>query len=216
MQEYFVNVSESVEPRKTFFSKALATDPDKGNNGTVSYHLLTGYEDLFGINQRSGEVFSISNLDRETKDVYEVQIVAKDSGSKQLSSSVKLTIHVLDINDNSPEFYPLEYFVSLSTPTFSSSRLPLDTPIVKILAYDKDDGINSEIRYNWDESNDLTQRHLRLNTETGEIFPQRLFSFSYDSILSKEEVRQVKVYATDGDGRRSPVSANIYLYLNVL
>ena len=88
-------------------------------------------------------------------------------------------------------------------------------PIVKILAYDKDAGINSEIRYNWDENNDLTQRHLKLNTKTGEIFPQRLFSFSYDSILSKEEVRQVKVYATDGDGRRSSVSANIYLYLNV-
>jgi hypothetical protein len=67
LQEYSVNVSESLPTRKSFFSKALASDPDKGENGTISYHLITGYENLFGINQRSGEVFLLSSLDRETK-----------------------------------------------------------------------------------------------------------------------------------------------------
>ena len=41
-QEYFVNVSESLPTRKPFFSKALANDPDKGENGTISYYLVTG------------------------------------------------------------------------------------------------------------------------------------------------------------------------------
>ena len=42
-KEYFANVSESVATRKAFFSKALATDPDKAENGTIPYHLVTGY-----------------------------------------------------------------------------------------------------------------------------------------------------------------------------
>ena len=41
--EYFANVSESHPTRKAFFSKALASDPDKAENGTISYHLVTGY-----------------------------------------------------------------------------------------------------------------------------------------------------------------------------
>ena len=42
-KEYSVNVSESLPTRKSFFSKALASDSDKGENGTISYHLVTGY-----------------------------------------------------------------------------------------------------------------------------------------------------------------------------
>ena len=41
--EYFVNVSESLAIRKSFFSKALASDLDKAENGTISYHIVTGY-----------------------------------------------------------------------------------------------------------------------------------------------------------------------------
>ena len=42
-QEYFINVSENLPTRKPFFSKALALDPDKGENGTISYYIVTGY-----------------------------------------------------------------------------------------------------------------------------------------------------------------------------
>ena len=44
--EYLVNVSESLPLKKSFFSKAIASDPDKGENGTISYHLVTGYGKL--------------------------------------------------------------------------------------------------------------------------------------------------------------------------
>ena len=212
-EEYFVNVSESLPIRKTFFSKALATDPDKGENSTISYHIISGNENLFGVNQRSGEVYTLSNLDRETKDFYEIKVVAKDSGKTQLSSFVRLKIHVVDVNDNFPTFYPKEYFISLPD-GLSSSRLSLDEPIAKLQAYDRDVGINANIQYNWDTTNDLTQNHLRLNSETGEIFPRRSFSISYENVLKGDDKQALKVYASDGGGRRSPESAVIYLYLN--
>ena len=162
----------------------------------------------------------LSSLDRERKDSYTIKIVAKDGGGKtELSSSVKLRIHVMDVNDNPPIFYPKEYFVLIppsDLPT-SSSRLPLEIPILKIYASDKDDALNSRIQYNWDTSNELTENQLKLNSETGEIFPQRSFSISYENVLNRGSGPQMlKVYATDGEGKRSPESAIIYLYSNTL
>ena len=177
-------------------------------------------ENLFGINQRSGEVFLLSSLDRETKDSYAIKIVAKDGGGKTaLSSSVQLSIHVIDVNDNPPIFYPKEYFVLVppSDLPLSSSRLPLETPIIELYASDEDVALNSRIQYNWDTSNELTENQLRLNSETGEIFPQRSFSISYENVLNRgSEPQMLKVYATDGGGRRSPESAIIYLYSNTV
>ena len=178
-------------------------------------NLYLSAENIFGINERSGEVFALSNLDRETKDFYEIKIIAKDGGRKQLSSFAKLKIHVVDINDNSPNFYPKEYFVVLPPNNSPSSRLHLDEAIVTVFASDKDDGLNAKVRYNWDTSNDLTQNQLRLNTETGEVFPRRSFSLSRDNLLNDDnEIQAIEVFATDGGGRRSPESAIIYLYPN--
>ena len=109
-------------------------------------------ENIFGINQRSGEVYLLSSLDRETKDSYQIKIVAKDGGGKtELSSSVKLSIHVMDVNDNPPIFYPKEYFVFVppSDSPSSSSRLPLEFPIIELRASDKDVALNSKIQYNY-------------------------------------------------------------------
>ena len=160
----------------------------------------------------------MSNLDRETKDSYEITIVAKDNGEKvQLSSSTSLNIHVMDANDNSPTFYPREYFVLVPPSDLftSSSRLQLETPIIKLRASDKDVALNSKIQFNWDTSNELTKNQLILNSETGEIFPQRSFSISYDNILNRGgDPQKLEVYAIDGGGRRSPESAIVYLYLN--
>ena len=153
-------------------------------------------------------------MDREQKDFYDLKIVAKDNGRMQLSSSTQLKINVIDANDNSPVFYPKEYFVSIPT-SLPSVRLPLETPLVSLQASDADADLNSKIEYNWDTSNALTQNHLRLNTDTGEIFPRRSFSISYENILNEYDgITTLKVYATDGGGRRSSESATIYLYSN--
>ena len=151
-------------------------------------------------------------MDREQKDSYDLKIVATDQGKPQLSSSTLLKINVVDANDNSPIFYPKEYFVNVPADSSSKSfRLPLDIPIISLQASDKDLGVNSEIEFNWDTSNVITQNHLRLNTETGEILPSRSFSISYENVL-KDGLETAKVYATDGGGKRSLESATIYLY----
>ena len=177
-------------------------------------YYFSNLDDVFEINERSGEIYTLTTLDREQQGFYDVKIVAKDQGTPQLSSSTQLKINIIDVNDNSPIFYPKEYFVRIPTsPTSKTFRLPLDTPLVSLQASDDDSEDNSKIEFNWDSSNFLTQNHLRLDTETGEIFPSRSFSISYANVL-KEGFETVKVYASDGGGRRSKESATIYLYSN--
>lgn len=173
-------------------------------------------DNIFGINQRSGEVYILSSLDREQKDFYELKIVAKDQGKIQFSSSTQLKVNVMDANDNLPIFYPKEYFVRIPSVLESKSfRLPLATPLVSLQASDKDADLNSKIEFNWDTSNAVTQNYLRLNSDTGEIFPTRSFSISYENILNqKSGVESVKIYATDGGGKRSLESAAVYLFSN--
>lgn len=58
---------------------------------------------MFTINKESGNVIVAAPvLDRETKDTYNLMIVATDTGN--LSSEASLTIRVADLNDNVPVF----------------------------------------------------------------------------------------------------------------
>ena len=185
---------------------------------SLHYVLMISYfsylDNVFQINERSGEIYTLTTLDREQRDFYDLKIVAKDQGAPQLSSSTQLKINIIDANDNSPIFYPKEYFVRVPiSATSKTFRLPLETPIVSLQASDNDLDDNSKIEFQWDSSNVLTQNHLRLDTETGEIFPSRSFSISYANVL-KEGLETVKVYASDGGGKRSKESATIYLYSN--
>jgi hypothetical protein len=45
---------------------------------------------------------------------YEIKVVARDQGNPPLSSTATIILRVLDANDNSPEFYPQQYLVTVS------------------------------------------------------------------------------------------------------
>ncbi|XP_050427900.1 cadherin-89D [Adelges cooleyi] len=83
-------------PIKTF-------DRDFGPNSMYSLILQGEGSEMFTINKESGTV-TVSNflLDRETRSVYHLKIVATDRGN--LSSVATLSIRVIDVNDNVPSF----------------------------------------------------------------------------------------------------------------
>ena len=154
------------------------------------------------------------------QDQYQMKIIAKDGGgSKQLSSSVSLKINILDSNDNSPIFYPLEYFVSLpSSPADDhheslSVQLALDQPLVEVKASDHDVGKNAELSYRWETGNNFAQRYLRLDDKTGKIYPKRsLISSSYYDEVTERSLQKLKVHVSDGGGKSSTELATIYFY----
>ena len=65
---YEVSVSENVTPNETFFT-VIARDADAGDNGVVTYS-IENFSNLFHIDSTSGELSTLSNLDRENIDNY--------------------------------------------------------------------------------------------------------------------------------------------------
>jgi hypothetical protein len=69
----------------------IATDPDNGNNGSVTYSLkqvpMKGSQPLFSIDSHMGLISTMqpNTLDRETQSEYYIIVQAKDRGSPPMS-----------------------------------------------------------------------------------------------------------------------------------
>ena len=88
----------------TLVGNITATDPDKGENGTVRYK-LTRCSNVFELGERSGLLTVKSNIDYETNKNFECKVTATDSSQEFRSNYVVFTVNVNNINDNAPNCY---------------------------------------------------------------------------------------------------------------
>lgn len=103
LYEGFINENAKKGTEVRMSNKIIAKDADLGENGIYKYTLFGDGHELFYVNEKTGEVSFIGNeLDREKKSMYILRIVARDKGG--LSSETKLTITVVDENDNEPVY----------------------------------------------------------------------------------------------------------------
>ncbi|XP_051877449.1 protocadherin-11 X-linked isoform X4 [Pristis pectinata] len=119
------------------------TDADAGGNAAVSLSILNdkGY---FIIDPTSGVIKPNITFDREQQSSYTFQVKAVDGGRPQRTSVARVTINVVDVNDNSPVFvYPPSNF---SYELVSTSANP-GSVVGKVFAIDNDTGMNAELRY---------------------------------------------------------------------
>ena len=86
-------------PIGTSVGSVTADDHDSGIFGNVSYSITS---DTFAIDEVLGSIVLISDIDREERNSYVVPFTASDGGG--LSTTVSITIHILDVNDNAPIF----------------------------------------------------------------------------------------------------------------
>ena len=105
--EIHLRVSEDVTVGTSLFLDDQAQDRDAGPNGQMHYHL----EDSGGVFslkvEEDGNVIVLvvqTALDRETRDLYRMTVVATDCGSDPLSATAALIVTVTDVNDNCPSF----------------------------------------------------------------------------------------------------------------
>lgn len=145
-------VMENVEIG-TIVTVLKAVDNDEEKNGFVEYSLISGDEKTFTIGSVDGVLRVVSPLDREIKSSYQLEISAKDRGDPPLSSVMKLTVNILDENDNSPIFEPRQYTSSVP------ENVTIGYTVIQLFATDKDAGPNAAIRYtitNGDENLDFS------------------------------------------------------------
>lgn len=130
-----MKVSEAFEVG-AILVKFVAIDLDY--QSTIEYSLQVAKEevDLFQLNQTSGELRLASQLDRETKDVYEMIIEAADG---KYTNYFNLRLLVEDVNDCQP------YFVNLSQTEFQvPENISIGSEIVQFEVVDKDIGENAQ------------------------------------------------------------------------
>ncbi|TPP62885.1 Protocadherin gamma-B5 [Fasciola gigantica] len=147
-----------------------ATDEDEGDNAHITYALLDKAN--FKVDSLTGWITANVVFDRETRDSYEVVVVAMDQGKPRLSTSVLLNITILDVNDHAPVL-PYEGEMSLfhrehiSTGRVEQRNIfavqenePQGTYLGNVLASDNDLGLNSELVFELlDDS--VTEYHKR-------------------------------------------------------
>lgn len=121
----------------------------------VMYSLADAAGDTFSIDKSSGILVLEQNLDREVQSAYQLTVHAFDLGSPlSLSSSVNITITVLDINDNPPVF---EHRDQLAT---VPEDVGIGTEVLRVHAASKDIGTNAEITYSIRTGNEHGKFHI--------------------------------------------------------
>ncbi|XP_055629292.1 fat-like cadherin-related tumor suppressor homolog isoform X4 [Toxorhynchites rutilus septentrionalis] len=111
-------------------------------NVTAKYRILSDEleEPQFSINN-AGELKLAKTLDRETKDVHLIAILAETEASPPLTAVTEVVLHVQDENDNTPMFESNPYSFVLA------ENIEKGSSIMKLTARDSDSGSNGDIRY---------------------------------------------------------------------
>ncbi|XP_047440986.1 protocadherin-19 isoform X5 [Mugil cephalus] len=143
---YTVNVMEN-SPINTLVIDLNATDPDEGTNGEVVYsfnsYVTEKTRDAFKIDPRTGIITVNGVLDYETTQIYEIDVQAKDLGPNSIPAHCKVTVNVMDTNDNPP----IISLLSLNTEMVEvSENAQRGYVIALVRVSDKDSGANGKVQ----------------------------------------------------------------------
>ncbi len=163
-------MSESAVPG-TSFSVPAATDPDSSVYSVKSYR-LNSRSDKFDLRVRETadgttdlRIVLNGELDRESMEYYQCEIVAEDGGDPPKSGTVLIDIEILDANDNDPVFENSTYEVHVFENT------PLYTTIIRVKAKDPDESANGDVVYQFSKHTQQSYGHLfAIDSTTGEIY----------------------------------------------
>ncbi|XP_077042737.1 protocadherin alpha-2-like isoform X4 [Agelaius phoeniceus] len=140
---YKVKLRENTVPGTVFF-QLTATDKDEGINQEIYYSFSNAVsakiQDLFKIEEKSGEIRTSGDLDFEDTQSYDLEIEATDKGTPPLSGHCRVELEVLDVNDNAPEVW----VTSLSVPVAEDASV--GTVVALLSVSDRDSGENGRVR----------------------------------------------------------------------
>ncbi|XP_063733007.1 LOW QUALITY PROTEIN: protocadherin alpha-3-like [Eleginops maclovinus] len=179
-------------------------DKDGGKNGDVKIQIKNEVPLKLETNYKNYYSLLVDGpLDRERVSNYNVTIVATDKGTPSLSSTSVLSIHVSDVNDNSPLFP--EPLINV----YVKENSPVGAVIKTVTATDADVDQNRHVHYSLLQrnSNPLASM-VNINSETGDLVS--LQSFNYEEL----KTFQFKVQATDSGV--PPLSSNVTVNVLIL
>lgn len=188
-----------------------AVDRDIGiSNSKITYQLKKNINDPFSLNiLRSVDgtsklsIVLEERIDRELKDLYVIQVIAKDEGSPPKLSVLDIHILVTDVNDNTPVFSQKIYNVSINYEHDATSHVAI------LSATDLDLGKNGRISYRFSSmTSDNDKIYFKLNEMTGEIFLHKKFTSGQKPTY--------KLYVEAMDSGSPPLSSVVMVLVNVI
>ena len=198
---YEVEVMENL-PAGTFVFQLNASDADRDDYGRILYSIPSSAAlQVFSIDEESGEVVTRRPLDRESRRIYELPVMASDAGGKTGHATLK--IRVGDANDNRPRFLLAAYRANIH------ANFSVGQPFLRVQAVDADLDDNSRIVYSIYESNGTRASDIfDINSTSGDLFLKK------SSLSLANEVFQFFVRAEDSGlpqplGNEAPVDVLI-------
>ncbi|XP_036069760.1 protocadherin gamma-C5 isoform X1 [Oryzias melastigma] len=167
-EERFLKIAESTATGVRF-PLDPAEDLDVGSNSVKIYTLSKNecfslkMKDLSG-DRQVPELVLDKSLDREKQSVHHLLLIASDGGNPVKTGTAKITVSVMDNNDNVPVFKMPFYNVTVPENGVVGSVL------VRVEATDADEGVNGEIEYVFAEHTPQSlQSVFKIDQEKGDI-----------------------------------------------
>ncbi|XP_068181899.1 protocadherin gamma-A11-like isoform X5 [Antennarius striatus] len=185
-------ISESaIVGSKFVLEKAM--DADIGTNDLQGYSLSP--ENNFALkleNQADGskkvEMVLQKPLDREHQEQISLLLTAVDGGQPRMTGTMRITVNVLDANDNAPVFTKTVYKAKIN------ENAPRGTSVTTVNATDRDKGINGEITYTISNTVRRINELFQINRKSGEVI--LIGEIDYE----KAKLFQIDIEATDSGG----------------
>ncbi|XP_052829045.1 protocadherin beta-2 isoform X1 [Octopus bimaculoides] len=187
-----------------------AIDKDVSVSNSQITYVLKNTNDPFKLSMSKSVIGTSKNeiilkqgLDREVKDFYLLEIIARDGGSPPKQSILKVRVTVTDENDSRPIFTQNIYNVSINK---KDRRVQ---PVAIVLAEDKDVGQNGKVSYSFNSKTpDSVKSYFELDPKSGRILPHKIFPF--------EKRQTYKLFIDATDHGSPPLSSTAIVLINVL
>lgn len=126
-------------------TRVNAHDADRGENGIVTYRLVNDFDGSFEIDAETGEIFTMTKLDREEMANYELTVEAVDQGMPQQIGTTFALVRIQDRNDNPPRFTRL-FSVNVT------ENSDIGTFVIRVTSSDLDADENANATYSFTEN----------------------------------------------------------------
>ncbi|XP_053734795.1 protocadherin alpha-C2 [Synchiropus splendidus] len=198
-------VSEDVEV-DTVIAVVSVSDKDSGDNGVVDLHIPDNMP--FKLRESSDNYYELvvsEALDREKVPEYEITFSVTDRGSPPLSDNETMTLQLLDVNDNVPQFPQSFYTIRVNENNAPGALLG------SLSAYDPDLHENQYLVYvilERETANTSMSMLFSINPENGNLFALKTFDYE----IEKEFLFHVEAR----DSGSPPLSSNVTVHIIVV
>ncbi|XP_033743977.1 protocadherin beta-2-like isoform X1 [Pecten maximus] len=204
-----LTIPESVLPG-TSFTVDGAKDADRSTNYGIQSYILYPQDLPFSVNFVKNldgtsvvRIIVDGTLDRESRDLYELTLVAKDGGVPPKTADLSVDVHVTDVNDNAPV---------LSRKTYNETvreDMPVGSTLLTLSATDLDSGRNGEVRYGISPHQTETIKNLFfINATSGELI--------LINPLTYVRGNSYKIIVEVSDRGQQPMTTQTYVIVTVL